>query len=79
MVQAKCSHRDAKVKRRYYDKNGHPRVKHAFLPCRNAAARVDVYGKGYCDEHLSDGDFGYDPGSVDLDALLGSLIEGNKP
>jgi hypothetical protein len=71
MVQAKCSHRDAKVKRRYYDKNGHPRVKHAFLPCRNAAARVDV--------HLSDGDFGYDPGSVDLDALLGSLIEGNKP
>lgn len=76
-ASAKCSHRNAKVERRYYDRNGHPRVKHAFLPCRNVAVRFDVYNKGYCEEHLNDGDFGYTPGSVDLDAVLASLRKEN--
>lgn len=70
----RCNHRDRKVVRAYYDRNGAHRVKHSFTPCTNPPAEVDLYGLGYCTDHRDEGDYGFvGVADVDLDAVLDQL------
>lgn len=78
-MKRKCQHRDARVVRSYYDRNGAPRVKHAFDVCGAPAAAVDLYDRAFCADHLIHGEFGIDAAAdVNLDEVLARLVNDQK-